>query len=127
MMALYTVADAHGVRAAPSVASYIVWDFVLIGTESVVLFALLTKGRVFADLAVPWRPAAAAGALSVITYSLALTALSMGPTAPLAALRETGTVTALLIALLLLGERVSLQRVLAVAGIVVGAGVILVT
>ena len=127
MTALYTVADAHGVRAAPSVTSYIVWDFVLIGSESVVLFALLTRGRVFADLAVQWRPGAAAGILSIVTYGLALTALSMGPTAPLAALRETGMVTALLIALLLLGESVSWQRVLAVTGIVFGAGIILVS
>jgi hypothetical protein len=35
MTALYTAADAHGVRAAPSVASYVVRDFVLIGSESV--------------------------------------------------------------------------------------------
>lgn len=35
MTALYTVSDAHGVRAAPSVASYVVWDVVLIGSESV--------------------------------------------------------------------------------------------
>ena len=26
MTALYTVADAHGVRAAPTVISYIIWD-----------------------------------------------------------------------------------------------------
>lgn len=126
MTALYTVADAHGVRAAPSVASYIVWDFVLIGSESVALFALLTRGRVFADLAAQWRPGAVGGALSIVTYGLALTALALGPTAPLAALRETGMVTALLIAVLFLGEAVSLRRTLAVAGIVIGAAVILI-
>lgn len=125
MTALYTIADAHGVRAAPSVTSYIVWDFVLIGSESVLMFAVLTRGQVFRDLAAQWRPGAAAGVLSIVTYGLALTALSLGPTAPLAALRETGMVTALLIAVLFLGEAVSIQRSLAVAGIVVGAAVIL--
>ena len=124
MTALYTIADAHGVRAAPTVISYIVWDFVLIGSESVILFALLTRGRVFADLAAQWRPGTTAGALSIVTYGLALTALSLGPTAPLAALRETGMVTAMLIARLFLGEAVSFQRALAVAGIVIGAAVI---
>ena len=127
MTALYTIADAHGVRAAPSVASYIVWDFVLIGSESVIMFALLTRGRVFRDLAIQWRPGAAAGALSIVTYGLALTALSLGPTAPLAALRETGMVTALLIGAVFLKEAVSISRVIAVAGIVTGAAVILVT
>lgn len=62
-----------------------------------------------------------AGALAIVTYGLALTALALGPTAPLAALRETGIVTALLIALLFLGEAVSIQRPLSVAGIVAGA------
>lgn len=125
MTALYTIADAHGVRAAPSVISYIVWDFVLIGSESVVLFALLTRRRVFAYLAVQWRPGAAAGALSIVTYGLALLALSMGPTAPLAALRETGMITALLIAVLFLGEAVSTRRALAVVGIAAGSALIL--
>lgn len=125
MTALYTVADAHGVRAAPSAASYIVWDFVLIGSESVFLFALLTRGRVFRDVARQWRPGAVAGALSIVTYGLALAALAMGPTAPLAALRETGMVTALLIAVLFLGEAVTLRRTAAVGGVVAGAALIL--
>jgi len=126
MTALYTVADAHGVRAAPTVISYIVWDFVLIGSESVIMFAVLTQGRLFADLAVQWRPGVTAGALSIVTYGLALTALSLGPTAPLAALRETGMVTTLLIACFFLDEAVSSQRALAVAGIMIGAAVILI-
>lgn len=125
MTAIYTVADAHGVRAAPSPASYIVWDFVLIGAESVLLFALLTRGRLFADLRRQWRPGAAAGVLSIVTYGLALWALSLGPTAPLAALRETGMVTALLLSVLFLGEAVTVRRALAVGGIVAGAALIL--
>lgn len=125
MTALYTVADAHGVRAAPSVASYIVWDFVLIGTQSVVMFAVLSRGRVFAGMRAQWRPCAVAGALSVVTYGLALAALALGPTAPLAALRETGMVTALLLSVLFLREAVTRRRVLAVAGILAGAGLIL--
>lgn len=126
MTALYTVADARGVRAAPSPLSYIVWDFVLIGTGSVAMFALLTKGRVFADWRAQWRPGAVAGTLSIVTYGLALFALSLGPTAPLAALRETGMVTALILAALFLGEPVTPRRALAVGGILGGAGLILV-
>ncbi len=86
----------------------------------------LSQGRVFTHLAAQWRSGATAGVFSIVTYGLALTALSLGPTAPLAALRETGMVTALLIALMFLDEAVSLQRALAVAGIVVGAAVILI-
>jgi drug/metabolite transporter (DMT)-like permease len=125
MTALYTIADAHGVRAAPSPFSYIVWDFVLIGIESVAIFAVATKGRVFADMRSSWRPCVVAGALSIVTYGFALYALSLGPTAPLAALRETGMVTALIIAVVFLNERVTASRVGAILGIIAGAGLIL--
>ena len=127
MTALYTVVDAHGVRAAPGVASYIVWDFVLIGTQSFIMFALLTQGQLFGAMRTQWRPGAIAGGLSIVTYGLALAALALGPTAPLAALRETGMVTALVLAALFLSEPVTLRRVLAVAGILAGAGLILAT
>ena len=125
MTAAYTIADAHGVRAAPSVASYIVWDFVGIGALSVAMFAALSRGAIFAAIRTQWRPCAAAGALSIVTYGLALAALSLGPTAPLAALRETGMVTALGIAVVFLGERVTPRRVIAVLGILGGAALIL--
>ena len=72
-----------------------------------------------------WRPCAIAGALSIVTYGLALYALSLGPTAPLAALRETGMVTALMIAIVFLKERVTASRVVAVLGILGGAVLIL--
>lgn len=123
--AAYTVADAHGVRAAPTVMSYVVWCFVLMGSTIVAQFALMTKGAVFADMAAAWKPCAVAGVLSIVTYGLALYALSLGPTAPLAALRETGMVTALVIAVVFLKERVTASRVLAVLGILAGAALIL--
>src|SRR3546814_1630967 len=56
-------------------------------------------------------PGVIAGALSIVTYGMALWAFSLGPTAPLAALRETGMVTALAISVLFLGERVTPGRI----------------
>ncbi|MGJ3628689.1 hypothetical protein AB5I41_20485 [Sphingomonas sp. MMS24-JH45] len=49
-------------------------------------------------------------ALSIVTYGAALYAFSLGPTAPLAALRETGMVTALFIGFVFLKERVTPRR-----------------
>ncbi|MBO9621798.1 MAG: EamA family transporter [Sphingomonas sp.] len=121
----YTVIDAHGVRAAPTPLGYIVWMFVLMGAATVTMFALLSRGAIFAARAQQWRPGVAAGALSILTYGLALWALALGPTAPLAALRETGMVTALVIATLFLGERVTPGRIMAVFGILGGAALIL--
>ena len=123
--AAYTVADAHGVRAAPTVASFIVWDFVLMGPMIVAQFAVMTRGAVFADMRRQWGPGAIAGALSIGTYGLALAAFARGPTAPLAALRETGMVTALLIGVFWLREPVTAHRIAAIGAILCGAALIL--
>lgn len=122
----YTVIDAAGVRAAPSVASYIAWLFVLMGAATVALFGALSRGRIFAATRADWRPAMIAGGLSILTYGLALSAFALGPTASLAALRETGMATALLIATLVLKERVTASRAAGVLGILAGAVLILV-
>lgn len=90
------------------------------------MFALLTRGAVFGAMRAQWRPGEVAGGLSIVTYGLALAALSLGPTAPLAALRETGMVTALLLATIFLDEAMTPRRVLAVAGILGGAMLVLV-
>ncbi|MDF2493483.1 DMT family transporter [Sphingomonas sp.] len=127
MIATYTVIDAWGVRAAPTPTGYIAWLFVMMGAVTPVMFGVATKGRVFGAVRSQWRPGAIAGALSIVTYGLALIAFSMGPTAPLAALRETGMVTALAIAIFALGERVSWQRGVAVGMIMAGAATILAT
>jgi drug/metabolite transporter (DMT)-like permease len=124
-IAAYTVIDAAGVRAAPTPFSYIAWMFVTMGLVIVGLFAILTRGTLFASMREQWRPGAIAGVLSILTYGLALYALSIGPTAPLAALRETGMVTALIIAIVFLKERVTAGRGVAVLGILAGAALIL--
>lgn len=124
-IAAYTVIDAAGVRAAPTPFSYIAWMFVTMGLVIVGLFAILTRGTLFASMREQWRPGAIAGVLSILTYGLALYALSIGPTAPLAALRETGMVTALIIAIVFLKERVTAGRGVAVLGILAGAVLIL--
>jgi drug/metabolite transporter (DMT)-like permease len=121
----YTVIDAAGVRAAPTPFSYIAWVFVIMGAFTVTMFAIISKGGIFAAARAQWRPGVIAGGLSIVTYGMALYAMSIGPTAPLAALRETGMVTALVIAIVFLKERVTAARGVAVLGILAGAALIL--
>lgn len=125
MIAAYTVIDAAGVRAAPTPVSYIVWLFVIGGIAIVSLFALVSKGAILVAARSQWRAGAVAGALSIVTYGLALQAYALGPTAPLAALRETGMITALLISLIVLKERVTWLRAASVIGVMAGAALIL--
>lgn len=126
MIACYTVVDAHGVRAAPSPLSYIVWLFVVMGGAVVVIFGIASRRKIFVVAGIPWRAGVCAGLLSIVTYGLALFAFSLGPTAPLAALRESGMVTALGIAIFVMGERVTIQRAIAVAAILGGVIAIIV-
>ena len=61
MIGCYTVTDAHGVRAAPTPASYIIWSFVVSGTAIVTMFALVSRGRIFAGARTQWRAGLIAG------------------------------------------------------------------
>src|SRR3546814_10069501 len=74
------------------------------GGVGVAMFGIASRGAIFASAARQWKPGVIAGALSIVTYGMALWAFSLGPTAPLAALRETGMVTALAISVLFLGR-----------------------
>ncbi|MFT3968235.1 MAG: DMT family transporter [Sphingobium sp.] len=124
-IASYTVVDAHGVRAAPDPLSYIVWVFVLCGLAAVAMFSVVTRGALFSLAARQWKPGAIAGAMSILSYGMALRAYTLGPTAPLAALRETGMVTAVILSALFLKERVAPTRIVGAGGIFMGAVLIL--
>jgi drug/metabolite transporter (DMT)-like permease len=124
-IALYTVIDAQGVRAAPNAASYIVWVFILLGFGVAALFALW-RGPAFVVAArSEWKPGLVAGVLSIVTYGLALWAYRLGDIPRLAALRETSILFAVLIAVVFLKERPTWTRLLGVAGIAAGAMVLL--
>lgn len=124
-IAAYTVVDANGVRAAPSAGSYVVWCFLLLGSAIATVFALLRGPGLVEAVRGQWKPGLIAGALSIVTYGLALTAYRLGPTAPIAALRETSILFGTLLAVVVLKEKVTLPRAGAAMLIAAGAGLIL--
>jgi drug/metabolite transporter (DMT)-like permease len=117
----YTVIDAQGVRSTPSAASYIAWNFMMIGGGIGALFAVWRGREFMVAAAAQWRPGLAAGALSIVTYGLALVAFRLGATPRLAALRETSILFATAIAVVFLKERMTAHRKLGVAAIALGA------
>ncbi len=124
-IALYTVVDAQGVRAAPSAPSYIVWQFLIVGGLIGGAFAA-RRGPVFlATARAQWKPGLIAGAVSIVSYGLALWAFRLGATPRLAALRETSILFGVLIAILFLKERATPARLAGVAAIAAGAVVLL--
>jgi drug/metabolite transporter (DMT)-like permease len=125
LIAVYTVVDAVGVRKAPTAGSFIVWLFLVMGCLTVAVLPFFTKGHFLNSAKLQWKSGVAAGALSILTFGTALYAFSMGPTAPLAALRETGMVTALLLSIFVLKEPVTFSRICAILGICAGAVLII--
>ena len=88
-IAAYTVIDAAGVRAAPSPLSYIAWVFLMLGSGIGAMFAVWRGPRFLIEARAQWKPGLIAGALSIVTYGLALWAFRLGDVPRLAALRET--------------------------------------
>jgi drug/metabolite transporter (DMT)-like permease len=125
MTAGYTVIDAQGVRAVPDPMSFILWLFLFMGLVNMTLLPRLTPNPLGPAIRAHWRIGIGAGTLSLCTFSLALYALSLGPTAELAALRETGMITATVISITILGERVTMSRIAAIGAILIGALLIL--
>jgi drug/metabolite transporter (DMT)-like permease len=124
-IAVYTVIDAQGVRAAPSAQSYIVWIFLLLGGMFGVMFAIWRGPKFIVAARTEWRAGLFAGAMSVVTYGLALWAFRLGDTPRLAALRETSIVFATLLAIFVLKERVTALRLVGISCIALGAMLLL--
>jgi drug/metabolite transporter (DMT)-like permease len=124
-IAVYTVFDAQGVRAAPSALSYIVWVFLSLGGGIGLLFALWRGPRFLLAARSEWKAGLTAGVLSILTYGLALAAYRMADTPRLAALRETSILFATAIAVFVLKEKLTAGRLAGIVAIAVGAGVLL--
>ena len=118
--ASYTLADAVGGRLAGTASGFVMWMFVVDGI-AMASFAALTRGRTaFRALRPEWRSGVAAGILSVGSYWVAVWAFTRAPVGLVAALRETSVLWAMLIGVLLLGERGAKWRWLAAAMIAIG-------
>lgn len=118
--ASYTLADGVGARLSGTASGFTLWMFVGDGLL-MTLYALAVRGRgLFAAARGNLLSGAAAGALSLGSYWIAIWAFSLAPIALVAALRETSVLFAMLIAVFLLGEKASAQRWFAAALILAG-------
>ena len=118
--AAYTLADGVGARVAGSASSFILTMIVLDGL-SMLAYGLAARGGAGLRALLPaWRGGVAAGAMSLGAYWIAIWAFTQAPLAMVAALRETGVLFAMLIAAVVLKERLTARRWLAAALILAG-------
>lgn len=121
--AAYTIVDAVGARASGSASGFTLWMFVVDGAGMLGV-ALLWRGRAaFWAVAPAWRSGLVAGALSLGSYWIAIWAFTKAPVALVASLREASILFAMLIGVLLLGEKGGQWRWTA-AGLIAG-GIVL--
>ncbi len=124
VIAAYTLVDGAGVRVADSALAYVVWTFAL-HSLPFALFVLLRRGRNGCRFVI--RHAArgvAGGALSFLSYGIALWAMTKAPVAAVSALRETSVLFGVLLSALLLKEQVTPRRWLGAVIVVAGVAVL---
>lgn len=122
IIACYSTVDSRGVKMVEQPAAYALWVLFLFGLMITIAFLVTRRGLVI-DLKSPvtWK-AVGGGVLAMLAYGLVVVAYAYAPAGLVTAVRETSVVFAVLIGALLLGEPLTLRRLLAC--IVVAGGAI---
>ncbi len=109
----YSVVDGIGARVSLNPNAYSLWLFV--GIALVMLpYALYRDGRdVIPAMQAHWRRGFAGGALQVLSYGIAIWAMTVAPIAIVATLRETSVLFGAVIAVVVLKEPLRAVRVAA--------------
>jgi drug/metabolite transporter (DMT)-like permease len=110
----YTLVDGIGARHSGNAVAYTALLFVNCGFT--MLAYLLWRGgqKTLADVPRYWKVGALGGAMQVLSYGIAIWAMTVAPIALVAALRETSVLFGTLIAVFFLKERLNMARVAAV-------------
>jgi drug/metabolite transporter (DMT)-like permease len=116
----YSVVDGIGGRLAGDPHAYSAWLFV--GIAVVMLpYALWRDGRdVIPAMQIYWRRGLAGGALQLLSYGIAIWAMTLAPIAIVATLRETSVLFGAVIAVAVLKEPLRAIRIVAALLIVCG-------
>jgi len=116
----YSVVDGIGARLSANPNGYSVWLFVGIAVV-MVPYALYRDGRdVIPAMQRFWLRGFAGGALQVLSYGIAIWAMTVAPIAIVATLRETSVLFGAVIAVVVLKEPLRAVRIVAACLIVCG-------
>lgn len=120
LISAYTLIDGNGARAASTATAYAAWLFVCDGFIAT-LIGFGARGKALLSvIALEWKTGLLTGILTATSYWIAMWAMTKAPIASVAALRETSILFALLISVLILGEKATRWRV--AAAVCIGAG-----
>ena len=120
----YSIVDGMGARVAGHATMFTAWLFVF-DAMFFAIFSGATRGRsVFKAPRKAWLIGTLAGALSLVTYWIAVWAMTVAPIALVAAVRETSVLFAVIIGVVVLKENASLGKIIA-ASVIVGGIVVI--
>ena len=121
---LYSLVDGYGARRSGNALGYTLVLFVGDGMM-MAAFALIRRGPGVAyDMARHWLSGFVGGTLSLVSYGIAIWAMTVAPIAIVAALRETSVLFGALIAVVILKEPLRPIRIAAALLIVSGLALI---
>lgn len=120
VIASYTLVDGFGVRASGSPAAYTMWIFVLTGLP-LAAWGLWRRRDLPSYARRNWALGVVGGFGTLISYGLVLWAMSVASIPVVAALRETSILFGTIIAVVVLKEKVTTPRIVAVLIITAGA------
>lgn len=124
VIAFYTLVDGFGVRRSASPVAYTLWIFLFTGALVAVWGMLHHRAALLDSLRRnPW-PSLIGGGCTLVSYAIALWAMTRAPIAAVAALRETAILFAILISMFWLKEGWTARRGLAALLLTAGAVVI---
>jgi len=110
LIAAYTMIDATGARAGASPHAYAAWLFLLTAIALLATTAMVHKENVAALVFSRWRSGIPVGVLSAAAYWVVIWAMTVAPTALVAAVRETSILFAALFGWGFLGEKIRFWR-----------------
>jgi drug/metabolite transporter (DMT)-like permease len=120
----YSIIDGVGARLSANPNAYSAWLFAGIAIV-LVPYARLRGGSAALTVALPyWRQGLAGGAMQVLSYGIAIWAMTVAPIAIIAALRETSVLFGAAIAVIVLKEPLRAARI--VAAVLIVSGLVLI-
>lgn len=118
--ALYTLSDGAGARVSLNPVSYTLWLFAVNGAILTVIMCMKYRASSWGRIRQHWKLGFIGGIMSLLSYGIAIWAMSQAPIALVAALRETSVLFAMVISVYFLKEPLNKMRITAALVIVCG-------
>jgi drug/metabolite transporter (DMT)-like permease len=109
--AAFSLTDAKGMRVADNPANFLVWYYIVDGFSMVLLFFLMSRGRVAEAARTNMRNGLTSGIFALFAFLPTLIAFRIAPVGAVSAIRATGVIFSLLLGRGLLKERMDGRRI----------------